>query len=118
MLGLSVGMVFLGNIQDKHVASQLTMHQPALASAYLGEEKGSVFGKYQALDQTKLVEASPAEKETISSVQAGAKKNALSTAAVFPVIMLLCYLALILHFRARGGYRSEHLAAVPAPART
>jgi hypothetical protein len=45
-------------------------------------------------------------------VQAGAKKAALSTAAVFPAIMLVCYLALILHFKSRGGYRSEELARV------
>ena len=51
-------------------------------------------------------------REIAAAVQAGAKKNALSTAAIFPAIMLVCYLALILHFKSRGGYRSEELAKV------
>lgn len=109
MLGLSVGMVFLGNIQDKHAAASLTANQPELASAYLGVEKTSVFGKYRALDQTKLASAPPADTVAVEAVRTSAKKNALSTAAIFPVIMLLCYLALILHFRARGGYRRAEL---------
>jgi MFS family permease len=109
MLGLSVGMVFLGNIQDKHTAAVLKASQPQIASQYLGEERTSVFGEYRALDQTKLAAASQADLTTVDSVRAAAKKNALSTAAIFPVIMLVAYLALILHFRARGGYRREQL---------
>jgi hypothetical protein len=118
MLGLSVGMVFLGNIQDKHVATQLATNHPALAASYLGEEKGSVFGEYRALDQTKVASAPAEDQTTIGAVQAGAKKNALSTAAMFPVIMFVCYLILILHFRARGGYRSEKLVSAPEPMAT
>lgn len=113
MLGLSVGMVFLGNIQDKRVATDLAAHdtatKSALAASYLGAEKASVFGAYRALDQDKLKAAPAADQQAIAAVQAGAKKNALSTAAIFPVIMLVCYLALILHFKSRGGYRSEDL---------
>ncbi|MDB6150865.1 MAG: fucose permease [Chthoniobacter sp.] len=116
MLGLSVGMVFLGNVQDKHTALTLTANQPQLASTYLGEEKPSVFGKYRALDQAKLAAAPEGDKAAVDAARASAKKNALSTATIFPVIMLAAYLGLILHFRARGGYRSEHLATAANPA--
>lgn len=113
MLGLSVGMVFLGNIQDKRVAADLVARDHAggsvLAATYLGAEKASVFGTYRALDQAKLKAAPAADQQTVAAVQAGAKKNALSTAALFPAIMLACYLALILHFKSRGGYRNEEL---------
>lgn len=109
MLGLSVGMVFLGNIQDKHVATTLEASQPQLASEYLATERASVFGKYRALDQTKLADAPESDKATIDAVRASAKKNALSTATVFPVIMLLSYLGLIMYFRSQGGYRREEL---------
>jgi fucose permease len=116
MLGLSVGMVFLGNIQDKRVAADLAARdaatKSALATSYLGAEKASVFGSYRALDQDKLKTAPPTDQQAVVAVQAGAKKAALSTAAVFPAIMLVCYLALILHFKSRGGYRSEELARV------
>jgi hypothetical protein len=113
MLGLSVGMVFLGNIQDKRVAADLVAHdhqgRSVLAATYLGAEKASVFGAYRALDQAKLKAAPAADQQTVAAVQAGAKKNALSTAALFPAIMFACYLALILHFKARGGYSSSAL---------
>ena len=79
------------------------------AFAYLGPEKTSVFGKYRALDQAKLASAPQADSVAVEAVRTSAKKNALSTAAIFPVIMLLCYIALILHFRARGGYRPAEL---------
>ncbi|MDB6170755.1 MAG: fucose permease [Chthoniobacteraceae bacterium] len=109
MLGLSVGMVFLGNIQDKHAATTLVANQPQLADTYLGTEKTSVFGRYRALDLTKMAAAPEGDKAEIDRVRAVAKKKALSAAAVFPAIMLVCYIGLILHFRARGGYRRERL---------
>jgi hypothetical protein len=113
MLGLSIGMVFLGNIQDKHVATDLVRHDAlnhtVLAQNYLGAEKSSVLGVYRALDQDKLKAAPATDQQAIEMVQASAKKSALSTAAVFPVIMLLSYLALLLYFKKRGGYKSEQL---------
>ncbi len=116
MLGLGVGMVFLGNVQDRRVAHDLAAPaQAELGARYLGEERSSVFGAYRALDQEKLAAAPAEDAGAVAEVQAGAKKAALSTAAIFPVIMLLCYLALILYFRARGGYRSESLAVGGTP---
>jgi MFS family permease len=115
MLGLSVGMVFLGNIQDKRVATDLANHDAAektqLAASYLGAEKSSVFGPYRALDQDKLKAAPTADKTAIEAVQGVAKKNALSTASIFPAIMVVCYIILIGFFRARGGYKSREIAA-------
>ena len=67
-------------------------------------------GVYRALDQDKLKAAPEADKLAVETVQAGAKKNALSTAAVFPVIMLACHVALLLHFKMRGGYKIEQWA--------
>jgi hypothetical protein len=32
------------------------------------------------------------------------------TAAIFPAIMLTCYIILILYFRSKGGYKAEELA--------
>jgi TRAP-type mannitol/chloroaromatic compound transport system permease large subunit len=72
---------------------------------------GLIVGRVCAAAGT--LKAAPATDQlAVAAVQAGAKKNALSTAAIFPAIMLVCYLALILHFKSRGGYRSEELAKV------
>jgi len=35
----------------------------------------------------------------------------LMTVAIFPAIMLVCYIVLILYFWAKGGYRPVELAA-------
>lgn len=115
MLGLSVGMVFLGNIQDRRIDRELLAHDAAagtrLHASYLTAEKRSIFGAYLALDQSKLAQAPAADRELIENIKVSAKKNALSTATVFPALMLLAYLGLIFHFRRQGGYRPAELGA-------
>ena len=50
--------------------------------------------------------ATQSDRDRIAEVEADAKKGALRTVVWFPVLMLVCYLGLILYFRARGGYRA------------
>ena len=113
MLGLSVGMVFLGNIQDRSIDRQLVKYDATsgtnLHSKYLTDEKRSIFGRYLALNQTRLAQAPPADKEQITQVQTIAKKSALSTATIFPFVMLVAYLGLIIYYWRRGGYRVKQL---------
>jgi len=115
MLGLSVGMVFLGNIQDRRIERELLAHDlvagTSLHATYLTDEKRSIFGAYLALDQHKLRIAPEADRALIDDIKVSAKKNALSTATVFPAIMLVAYLGLILYFRRLGGYRPAELGA-------
>ncbi len=130
MLGLSVGMVFLGNIQDRRVDTELLAYDKAnntaLHATYIEEKpRKSVLGEYRALDQEKIKAAPEADKKQIEAVQNDAKKNALSTASIFPVIMLVAYIGLWLYFRSQGGYKAEQLVATdsagtspPAPAHT
>ena len=42
-------------------------------------------------------------------LQEGAKRGALSSVALLPIVMLVCYLILIFYFRKRGGYKAETL---------
>jgi hypothetical protein len=77
----------------------------------IGEEKTSVFGKYRAIDQEKLKVLAENEKTVIDEVTGSAKKNALMTVAIFPVIMFICYMILIFYFRAKGGYKAVDLGA-------
>jgi MFS family permease len=109
---LSVGIIgaaFLGNIQDKEIDQVLAMKDSALYSKVVMEEKTSVFGNYRPLNQAVVATLSSEEQATISNLGASAKKNALSTVAVFPAIMLVCYLGLIFYFRAKGGYKPVDL---------
>jgi hypothetical protein len=106
-----IGAVFLGNIQDRQIDRELLSQRPALHARVVALERTSVFGKYQPVDKEKVALLSEGEQKIVSDTTATAKKNALLTVAIFPAIMLVCYLILILYFRARGGYKPVELVA-------
>lgn len=110
---LSVGIVgapFLGNIQDRSIDKNLTANHPALHATYVAaEEKQSIFGPYKPLDAEKVKAGPEADQNVIKEVTGVARKEALQTVALFPVIMLVCYLGLIAYFRTQGGYKAIHL---------
>jgi MFS family permease len=47
--------------------------------------------------------------EFVARVRSESNQLALRDMAVFPAFMLVCYLVLILYFRAQGGYKAVHL---------
>jgi MFS family permease len=106
-----IGAVFLGNIQDRQIDRELLIQHPALHAQVVALEKASIFGKYQPVDKEKVAALSEGEKKIVSDTTGTAKKNALMTVAIFPAIMLVCYLILLLYFRAKGGYKPVELVA-------
>jgi MFS family permease len=109
MLGVGVvGAVFLGYIQDTSVSSKLLDTRPELAKQVL-VEKQTVFGQIEAPDPEKKSALAESQQQEITTIEATAKKEALFTVAIFPVIMFICYLLLFLYFRARGGYQQVHI---------
>lgn len=104
-----VGSPFLGYFQDNQTHKQILAYDEAndteLHSTYIIQEKVGVFGKYKGLDNDKVAQAPQEDAKPIAEIQSVAKKGALSTVAVFPLIMLICYIALIFFFRSRGGYK-------------
>ena len=104
-----IGAVFLGNIQDKQIDRELFQQNPAVHQKVVAEEKSSVLGKYSPLDLEKIGSLESDEKFVVDTIKASAKKNALLTVAIFPAIMLVCYIILILYFRSKGGYKAEEL---------
>ncbi|GAA4324574.1 MFS transporter [Mucilaginibacter gynuensis] len=116
MIGAGViGAVILGFVQDKSIDTSLRTYDQknntALHSTYATDQRTSMFGKYQAIDVTKLAQAAPSDRETVTTVQETAKKGALKTVALFPIIMLVSYLLLMLYFKTRGGYKAVVLHA-------
>lgn len=101
----TVGAVFLGYIQDSSVNNKLQTERPAL-HAQVASEKNWVFGKYEAVDPTK-VEGLPSseDKESVHTLSDAGKKEALRAVAIFPAFMLVCYLLLMVYFKSRGGYK-------------
>jgi hypothetical protein len=109
----TVGAVFLGYIQDNTIDKQLRVYDQQQSTkihdTYVVDEKDSFFGKYMALDAELLAAAPEADKAAVQEVTNAAKKSALKTVALFPCVMLVCYLILIAYFRAQGGYKALHL---------
>ncbi len=105
-----LGSVLLGSLQDHSIGVALARHDAIhgsqLTQRYLTEDRLSIFGGYRALDPRAVALAPAEDKVVIENIAAGSKKSALSEVALLPVMMLLCYLALLLFFRSRGGYRA------------
>lgn len=105
-----IGAGIVGFIQDRSIDKNIqaydTINNTTLHTAYVTESKTSFFGDYQAIDQSKLAQASAEEVETVVAIQDGAKKSALRDIVIFPIIMLVSYIALIIYFRSKGGYKA------------
>ena len=104
-----VGAAFLGHVQDRVIERELHAQNPALHAQVVSQEKVSVFGSYRPLDQEKLQAVSSDDLQLIAEVQSGAKKDALMTVAILPLIMLAGYLILMAYFKRTGGYRARLL---------
>jgi DNA-binding PucR family transcriptional regulator len=104
-----IGAVFLGNIQDRQIDRELIAQNPALHARIVAEEKTSVFGKYQPIDLERFESLNEQDKAVVGEITSSAKQNALMTVAIFPAIMLACYLILIFYFKAKGGYKPIEL---------
>lgn len=114
MIGAGViGAVILGFVQDKTTGNRLTAYdaqnKTTLSTAYITKQKTSIFGNYSAIDLTKMSQAPEEDKKKVKAVEEGAKKEALKTVALFPLAMLLCYIALLFYFNAKGGYKAVSL---------
>lgn len=109
-----VGAVFMGKIQDSAIDRDLLAYDQKnntqFHSKLVTVEKTSIFGKYMTIDQEKLKTESEENQKVVKDVSMLASKSALRTVAIFPCIMLVCYIILIIYFQSRGGYKPIHLA--------
>ncbi|WP_222707255.1 MFS transporter [Pontibacter qinzhouensis] len=104
-----IGAVILGFAQDKSIDRNLSAYDAsnntALHDTYATEQKTSIFGDYQALNSAKLAGASEEEQRRVEVIQNEAKKEALQTVAIFPIIMFAAFIFLMLYYRSKGGYK-------------
>jgi hypothetical protein len=109
MLGVGVvGAVFLGYIQDTAIERKLAEASPEIHSQIVTNQ-GWVFGRLDAVDPERMKTLSDEQLGTVTAISEKAKKEALATVAIFPGIMLICYLILIAYYRSQGGYKAEVL---------
>lgn len=116
MIGAGViGAVILGFVQDKSIDRSLYVHEAsnntALHTKYVTQVKQSIFGDYLAVDAAKLEIAPEQDVQAVNTLRESAKKSALKTVAIFPVIMFVCYIGLMYYFKTKGGYKPIHLSS-------
>ena len=109
-----VGAPFLGYFQDNSISTHLEEARPALHQEYTLEKKW-VLGTVTALDQEKVKSASEEDQSLIMEISEGARKSALMTVAIFPCIMLVCYIILYFYFKSKGGYKVVHIDGEDEP---
>jgi hypothetical protein len=104
---LSVGIVggpLIGAMQEKSMETALE-NEMAGTYAKISEERSYFLGKYNAIVDDKVKALPEADGEKVGDVSKGAKQGALAKVAIFPAIMLACYIGLIMYFKSRGGYK-------------
>jgi len=107
-----IGAPIMGYVQDRNVDNNLRAEAPALHQQ-ITVAKNSIFGDYRGVNPQAVGALAPAEQQTLASVQERSQKDALRTIAFLPILMMLCYIGLIMYFRARGGYRPVELVSAP-----
>ncbi len=112
MLAVGIlGFPFIGYLQETSATQKLQASNPAIYQT-VTVEKNYLLGKYQAIDPVKsaAVTDEKAQAEITTATTTG-QFSALGKMALFPAFMLACYIALILYFKSRGGYKPVQLAA-------
>jgi MFS family permease len=105
MLGVGViGAMLLGNMQDKTLDASIQQANAAVHAKVMVEKTG-LLGAYRAVDEDKLKAASADEQKVVADARGGVQQATLDQVAVLPIGMLVCYVAMMMWFRSRGGYR-------------
>jgi MFS family permease len=110
MLAVGIlGAPFIGYLQESSATKQLETANPALYQT-VTVQKNYLLGAYQAIDPAKSSAATgDKEQETIASATTTGQFSALGKMALFPIFTFVCYLALILYFKSKGGYKPVRL---------
>lgn len=104
-----LGFPYIGFLQDRTASEELKATSQTVAEKVLTED--SYMGlSYSAIDPEKKAEiAGEEEKAALKEADEAGQFDALAKMAMFPAFMLVCYIALFLYFRSKGGYQAEVL---------
>jgi hypothetical protein len=114
---LTVGIIggpLIGALQEKSAHTAIAEQKPALVEQ-VSAPGHYILGDYTAADEAKIAALPEQDKADVEGIVKHAKQGALSTVAIFPAIMLLSFLAMIVYFKGRGGYKPVTLEAPNHP---
>ena len=109
---LAVGILggpVIGKMTEDSI--KVSVEEATDADTYKSISNDSTYflGDYTAVDGEKVGKLPEETKAKVEeSIQSG-KQGSLASVAVFPFFMLVCYVALILYFKNRGGYKPVEL---------
>jgi hypothetical protein len=111
MLAVGIlGTPFFGYLQESAATRQLAATNPALYQTVMVKAQ-YLLGSYEAIDPVKSAAVTaPADQTALQAATNASQLSALGKMALFPVFLLGCYLALLLYFKARGGYKPVQLS--------
>lgn len=110
----AVGVLFLGVLGSPYIGYKQDLdldkrlNSPAHSALYAevkAEPKMSIFGPAPTLDQGRVKALSAERQKELEEVQAANKRSVFTTIALLPGFMLVCYVGMLLYFRAKGGYK-------------
>lgn len=108
---LTVGIVggpLIGKMQEDGAKAALEEKVPGVY-ATVSKPDTYLLGDYTAVDAEKVAALPEAQQNEVKTVVKEAKQGALASMTIFPLIMLACYIALIVYFKGRGGYKPVDL---------
>lgn len=105
-----LGFPYIGFLQDRTASEELQATSKPVAEKVLTEDKYLGI-TYNAIDPDKKSEIKDEEEKTaLDKAVDNSKFDALAKMAMFPSFMLVCYIAMFLYFKSKGGYQAEVLA--------
>lgn len=110
---LTVGIIggpLIGHMQEMSAKSALEESKPGLY-AKISKDDSYFLSKYTAVVEEKVKELPAEESKAVDKIVKTAKQGALANVAIFPAIMLACYLILIFYFKSQGGYKPKSLVS-------
>jgi MFS family permease len=110
---LTVGIIggpLIGNMQEASAKKAIEQELPGVYSQ-VSRENSYVLGSYEAVDQAAIGQLPEDQQAEVRHLDQKAKQSALAKISIFPGLMLICYIALFVYFKGRGGYKTVQLAA-------
>ncbi len=111
MLAVGIlGAPFIGYLQESSATNQLATANPALYQT-VTVDKNYLLGAYKAIDPVKAAAVTDnTSSDQIKTATTTGQFNALAKMALFPIFTFACYVALLLYFKTKGGYKPVQLA--------
>jgi MFS family permease len=104
-----LGGPFLGTLVDTRMDKNVAKESPAIHALVADGDVHAYGMHYKKIDQSRVKALPEEQQRQFTKIQGETKQGTLATMAILPVIMFLCYIALILYFKSRGGYEAQHL---------